>query len=63
MASDESLHRARLKERDIPGRHELEWPEVERVKRYFVPWEEDHLVLDIVNPITEKIPKAKIYCE
>jgi predicted kinase len=65
ICSDEDLHRARLKERkrNIPGWHELEWSEVERVKRYYVPWEEDHLVLDMINPFIENILKAKTYCE
>jgi hypothetical protein len=59
------LHRARLKERkrEIPGWHELEWPEVERVKRYFVPWVEDHLVVDMTDPFAENLLKVKTYCE
>ena len=42
-----SLHRSRLKERkrNIPGWHELEWSEVERVKQYYSPWEGECLVL------------------
>jgi predicted kinase len=65
ICSDESLHRARLKDRkrDIPGWHELEWSEVERVKRYYVPWAEDRLVLDMSNSFPENFLKAKIYCE
>jgi hypothetical protein len=64
ICSDESLHRSRLKDRKrgIPGWHELEWSEVERVKGYYLPWEEEHLVLDMTNPFTENFLKAKAYC-
>jgi predicted kinase len=65
ICSEETIHRSRLngRKRDIPGWHELEWPEVERVKRFYVPWEEEHLVLDMTNPLAENVLKAKIYCE
>lgn len=65
MCSDESLHRARLKDRkrNIPGWHELEWSEVERVKQYYLPWEGEHLVLDMVQPFDENLLKARKYCE
>jgi predicted kinase len=65
ICSDESLHRSRLKgrKRNIPGWHELEWSEVERVKRYYFPWAEERLVLDITNSFTENFSKAKSYCE
>jgi hypothetical protein len=58
------LHRSRLKERkrSIPGWRQLEWFEVERVKRYYFPWEGEHLVLDMANPFTENFLKAKTYC-
>jgi hypothetical protein len=64
ICSDEAIHRSRLKERKryIPGWHELEWPEVERVKQYYVPWEEDRLVLDMIDPLAENVLKAEIYC-
>jgi predicted kinase len=63
--SDESLHRSRLKarRRHIPGWHELEWSEVERMKGYYSPWEGEHLVLDMADPFDENLLKAKIYCE
>ena len=65
VCSDESIHRARLKvrKRGIPGWHELEWSEVERVKNYYVPWRQDRLVLDMANPFGENFSKAKAYCE
>ena len=63
--SDEALHQARLKDRqrNIPGWHELAWFEVERVKRYYLPWQEERLVLDMANPFAENGLKAKSYCE
>ena len=63
--SDEVLHQGRLKDRkrNIPGWHELEWSEVERVKQYYSRWEEERLMLDMVNPFAENGLKAKAYCE
>jgi len=65
MCSDESLHRARLQDRtrNITGWHELEWSEVERVKQYYIPWEGEHLVLDMLYPFGENLFKARKYCE
>ena len=65
ICSEETLHRSRLKERKrgIPGWHELDWSEVERVKRYYSAWEGERLVLDMIQPWTENLLKAKNYCE
>jgi predicted kinase len=65
ICSDESLHQARLKERkrNIPGWHELEWSEVERVRGYYLPWEGERLVLDTIHSFNENFLKAKTYCE
>ncbi|HLO31381.1 MAG TPA: AAA family ATPase [Anaerolineales bacterium] len=65
ICSDESLQRARLRnrKRNIPGWYELAWSEVERVKQYYVPWEGEHLVLDMAHSFAENYLKAKIYCE
>ena len=65
ICSDESLHRSRLKDRrrNIPGWHELEWAEVERVKRYFSAWMGERLVLDLTHSFVENFLKAKTYCE
>ena len=63
--SDESLYRSRLKTRkcNIPGWHELEWSDVEKARQYYFPWEGDRLVLDMINPYEENLPKARAYCE
>jgi predicted kinase len=65
VCSDESIHRARLKvrKRRIPGWHELEWSEVERVKRYYVPWRSAHLTLDMTYPFKVNFARAIAYCE
>ena len=65
VCSDESFHRSRLeqRQRNIPGWHELEWSEVDGVRRYYSPWEGEHLVLDMTHPFDENFLKAKTYCE
>jgi predicted kinase len=64
LCSDETVHRARLltRERNIPGWHELDWSEVERVKEYYVPWQEDHLVFDMVRPFEDNLSRVMAYC-
>jgi predicted kinase len=65
VCTDENLHRTRLntRQRNIPGWHELEWADVEKVKGYYPLWFEEHLVLDMVNPLEENFLKARKYCE
>jgi len=65
ICSDEAVHRSRLnmRERNIPGWHELEWADVEKVKQYYQPWNEDRLVLDMLSPIHENISRVMSYCE
>ncbi|MBI4674631.1 MAG: AAA family ATPase [Chloroflexi bacterium] len=60
MWSDESAHRKHLvnRQRHIPGWHELEWNEVERVKAYYAPWNEARLILDAANPFEQNIAAA-----
>src|SRR5512139_2668767 len=61
--SDIATHRDRLggRQRGIPGWHELDWSEVERVKAYYAPWEEERLILDAVKPLEENIAAALHY--
>lgn len=65
ICSDEAIHRARLqcRHRNIPGWHELEWSEVERVKGYYFPWVGERLVLDMVDSLEENFSKVRKYCE
>ena len=64
ICSDGSLHRSRLtlRQRNIPGWHELHWSDVEKVKRYYVPWDEERLVLDMKFPFDENLRKSIAYC-
>ena len=65
VCSNQAMHRACLgiRKRNIPGWHELTWAEVEKVKQYYAVWEEEHLILDMVNPFEENLSKAITYCE
>ena len=65
IGSDEALHRSQLKvrKRNIPGWHELEWSDVEKVKQYYQPWNDERLKLDMINLYTENFFKAKAHCE
>ena len=65
VCSDQAMHRARLgsRKRNIPGWHELTWSDVEKVKQYYAVWEEEHLILDMVNPFEENLLKVSVYCE
>ena len=63
ICSDESVHIARLalRQRGIPGWHELAWSDVEKVKAYYAPWQEERLILDMVNPLQANIQAALLY--
>ena len=65
VCSDETIHRARLgqRQRNIPGWHELEWSDVEKVKEYYPVWDEPHLVLDMLRSLEENIAEVLHYCE
>jgi predicted kinase len=63
ICSDEATQRDRMsmRQRHIPGWHELDWPEVERVRVYYAPWDEERLILDAVNPLADNIAAALQY--
>lgn len=63
ICSDEMVHRARLglRQRGIPGWHELTWADVERVKAYYAAWNEERLVLDALDPLPDNIIAALRY--
>ncbi len=65
ICSDESFHRSQLvrRERKIPGWHELGWSDVEKAREYFLPWDEKHLVLDMIRPFEENFTKTICYCK
>ncbi len=64
ICSDEAVQRERLeaRQRGIPGWYELDWSEVERVKTYYAPWDEERLILDVVNLLDANIAAALRYC-
>ena len=64
ICADESMHRSRLmtRKRNIPGWHELEWSDIEKVKQYYQSWDEDRLVLDMINSLEENFSRVKSYC-
>jgi predicted kinase len=64
VCSDELFHRSQLaqRKRNIPGWHELEWEDVQRVKKYYMPWEGERLILDMMNPYKENLCRALEYC-
>ena len=63
VCSDEALHRARLSERQrgIPGWYELEWSDIEKAKRTYIPWVGERLVLDMVRPLEENLSEARAF--
>ncbi|HEX5840073.1 MAG TPA: AAA family ATPase [Anaerolineales bacterium] len=65
ICSDQAFHRARLsaRRRAIPGWHELQWSDVQKSKAYFLPWEGEHLTLDMMNPFDENFARTLKYCE
>ncbi len=65
VCSDEAAHRNRMnvRQRGIPGWHELNWSDVERVKAYYAPWDEERLILDAVNPLANNIAAALRYLQ
>jgi len=63
VCSDENLQRARLatRQRNIPGWHELEWTEVERVRAYYAAWDEERLIVDMGKPLTANVAAVLRY--
>ncbi len=63
LCSDETLHRARLagRQRGIPGWYELDWAEVERVRREYEPWTGERLLVDMVRPLDDNLASVLIY--
>ncbi len=62
---DEAAHRARLagRERGIPGWHELDWSEVERVQSYYAAWHEERLIIDAMKPLEDNIEAVLKYLQ
>lgn len=65
ICSNESFHRSLLekRERRIPGWHELAWSDVEKVKKSYLPWTAERLILDLLDSFEENLKQAIAYCE
>ncbi len=65
ICSNIALHRERLeqRQRNIPGWHELQWSDVEFVRSYYAPWDEERLILDSINSVNQNILDALNYCQ
>jgi len=65
ICSDSAVHRERLekRQRGIPGWHELTWADVEYVRSYFTPWDENRLILDSMRSMEKNILEALEYCK
>jgi len=65
VCSNDSLHRERLEQRQrgIPGWHELKWSDVEFVRSYYAPWEEEHLIVDSINAVEQNFLTVLKYCQ
>src|SRR5260370_26160789 len=57
ICSDEAANRSRLagRTRAIPGWHELDWHDVQKVAAYYAPWQGQRLILDAVKPVPQNI--------
>lgn len=65
VCSDEQVHRRRLddRQRHIPGWHELDWREVERVRSYFAPWTDERLIVDTLTPHQQNVRSVLDYLQ
>jgi len=57
ICSDEKVHRKRLgvRQRRIPGWHELKWSDVEHVRSYYHPWVANRLIVDAMQPLDDNL--------
>ena len=64
VCSDVAAHRGRLekRQRNIPGWHELKWSDVEFVRSYYAPWNEERLIVDSINSVEQNFLAAVNYC-
>lgn len=59
VCSDPAVHREHyLSRRPLVPYHSHDWEHVERVRRRYVPWQDDRLVLDAVDPADVNGPRA-----
>lgn len=65
VCSDVTIHRERLekRQRNIPGWHELKWSDIEFVRSYYAPWNEERLILDSIQSVDINFVAALKYCK
>lgn len=65
VCTDELLHKGRLtgRKRGIPGWYELAWADVERVRGYYEPWEEERLIVDTVESLADCVERILVHLE
>ncbi|MCI0689650.1 MAG: ATP-binding protein [Sporichthyaceae bacterium] len=64
VCSDERLHRDRLqaRRRNLPPQFpEPTWSDIQRQRDKFVPWLDDHLVIDSVRPLADNVGRVLRY--
>lgn len=64
VCSDERLHRERLqaRRRNLPPQFgEPTWGDVQRRQEEFVPWPDEHLVIDSVRPLVDNVARVLRY--
>jgi predicted kinase len=63
VCSDERVHESRLhgRVRGIPGWYEVQWADVVSAKQRWVPWTDDRLVLDGIDPPAKNLERALDY--
>lgn len=64
VCSDERLHRERLqaRRRNLPPQfREPTWGDVQRRQEEFVPWPDEHLVIDSVRPLVDNVTRVLRY--
>jgi predicted kinase len=65
ICSDSHLHRSRVdgRTRGIPGWHELTWDHVERMRTRYEAWDDDHLIIDAINPLATNLQTIVTYIQ
>lgn len=63
ICTDDNLHRSRLatRARDIDGFPEPTWDDVVTRRDEWEDWQQDRLVLDTIEPLTQNVERALAY--
>jgi predicted kinase len=63
ICSSEELHKERVesRSRNIAGWYEMTWNDILKIKKSYLPFSENRLVLDSVNDLSQNVEKAINY--